>query len=102
MADKKVRVNGLYYFNPVLFDQTTGDSTKLFHRGQHVRVINKPGCPKANTMGMCYIVDAEAVKDDRGQYRCDFAMVMTNSLDDGPILEDQVQVADLSTPNPTF
>jgi len=80
----KVRVNGLYYFDPVLFDRINGDSTKKFKRGDRVRVINLHGCPPANTMGMCYVVPADAKKDDRGRWDKDFAMVMTNSLEKTP------------------
>lgn len=77
----RVRVNATYYFDPCLFDKFNGNSTQLFKRGDKVRVINLHGCPPANTMGMCYIVPADAKKDDRGKYNADFAMVMTSSLE---------------------
>ena len=80
----RVRVNACYYFDPCLFDKLNGDSTKLFKRGDKVRVINLHGCPPANTMGMCYIVPADATKDDRGRWSADFAMVMTSSLEKSP------------------
>lgn len=81
----KVRVNATYYFYPCLFDKVNGDSTSIFKTGQHVRVINKHGCPPANTMRMCYIVPADAKKDDRGHWNKDFAMVMTASLEKEPL-----------------
>lgn len=77
----KVRVNACYYFYPVFFDKVEiGWRRAGLHEGQKVRVINLFGCPKANTMGMCYIVPADAKKDDRGHWDKDFAMVMTGSL----------------------
>jgi hypothetical protein len=66
---QKVRVGGIYIFQPVFFDTQNppfGDVTA----GDEVKVINLPGCPKANAMGMCYIAKA-------GQF---VGMVMTNSL----------------------
>jgi hypothetical protein len=80
----RVRVNATYYFDPCLYDKINGDSTKLFKRGDKVRVINLHGCPPANTMGMCYIVPADAKKDDRGRWDKDFAMVMVGSLERTP------------------
>lgn len=49
----RVRVNGLYWFDPVPIDRYTPCV-----RGTVVRVINLRGCPPANTMGHCYIEDA--------------------------------------------
>jgi len=53
----KVRVNSVYRYNPVLMD--------LLHKpygqpevGQLLRVVNLHGCPRANTMGHCHVVDA--------------------------------------------
>jgi len=75
----KVRVGSVYIFHPNFMDK--GDrGGKLFRDGQRVRVINLPGCPPANTMGQCYIVDVKAVKDARGRYHEAFAMVCTSSL----------------------
>jgi hypothetical protein len=55
---EKVRVNSLYTFDPCLWDQLfpTGRAPKP---GSRVKVVNKFGCPKANTMGHCYIEDPE-------------------------------------------
>lgn len=65
---RKVRVGARYVYDPVMFDVLDGrvDASK----GDVVTVINLPGAPKANTMGMCYIA-----KD--GVFA---GMVMTNSL----------------------
>lgn len=84
---KKVKVNSVYYFNPCLFDKINGNSTELFKVGDKVRVINLNGAPPANTMGMCYIIPADAKKDDKGRYSADFAMVMCSSLDKEPVQE---------------
>lgn len=51
---KKVRVGSIYAYDPVLMDVCSppfGNPEK----GDIVRVVNKFGCPPANTMGMCYI-----------------------------------------------
>lgn len=77
----RVKVNSKYFFYPCLFDKISGNSTELFTQGQEVRVINLHGCPPANTMKMCYIVPADAKKDDRGNWNKPFAMVMTASLE---------------------
>lgn len=53
----RVCVNSVYIFMPVgwdVFRPCTPAPTKL----QHVRVVNLPGCPKANTMGMAHVEDA--------------------------------------------
>ena len=69
---KKVRVNKTYRYNPVPFDISNPAIPKLLQKGDIVKVVNLPGCPRANTMGMCYVQ-----KDDK------FAgMVCTNSLED--------------------
>lgn len=82
---KKVKVNGLYYFDPCMFDKINGNSTEMFTKGQQVRVINKYGCPKANTMGQCYIVAADAPKHEtHGYERTPFAMVSVHSLEKEP------------------
>jgi hypothetical protein len=54
MADfNRVRAGGLYRYNPVAIDR--------FHRphnindGDIVRVVNLPGCPRANTMGHAHV-----------------------------------------------
>jgi len=68
---RKVRVNSLYRYNPVLMDIIT-PPYKYIKKGEVVRVINKYGCPKANTMGHCY------VEDMKGDF---LGLVCTNSLD---------------------
>jgi hypothetical protein len=70
MANRKVRVNSIYTYNPVLLDIV--DARTPLTEGSLVRVINKPGCPKANTMGMCYVSNLS------GEF---LGMVCTNSLD---------------------
>ena len=49
----KVRVGSIYIFNPVAIDRF--DPTTDLKYGEHVKVVNKYGCPKANTMGHCYV-----------------------------------------------
>jgi len=68
----KVRVGKVYKFTPVLWDQFNCDEYTLEQAGNPVRVVNKYGCPKANTMGMCYIESLE------GEF---IGMVCTNSLE---------------------
>ena len=71
----KVRVNSKYIYIPCLFDlvlcSPVGIEQKIMAKGDQVKVINLFGCPKANTMGQCYIENAE------GKF-C--GMVSTNSL----------------------
>ena len=62
----RVRVNSLYRFQPVLLDASVP-----LEQGTIVRVINLDGCPKANTMGHCYIEHLG------GQF---IQLVCTNSL----------------------
>ncbi len=57
---RKVRVNASYTYQPCALDLI--DSALLGGRvaslelvGERVKVINKFGCPRANTMGQCYI-----------------------------------------------
>lgn len=69
----KVRVGSKYIYDSVVFDMLNppfGEIEHILHVGDTVKVINKFGCPPANTMGMCYIS-----KDDKF-----VGMVMTNSL----------------------
>jgi hypothetical protein len=68
MGNRRVRVGSSYRFDPVLFDVCNPPFGAV--KGDTVTVVNLPGCPKANTMGMCHIS-----KDGK------FAgMVCTNSL----------------------
>jgi hypothetical protein len=72
---KKVKVGKSYRFNPVPFDMFNppiGVKDGNLRSGDVVRVVNKFGCPKANTMGMCYIEKGKTF----------MGMVMTNSLED--------------------
>ena len=68
--NKRVRVGCCYYYDPVPIDRI--DSKFELATGTKVKVINLRGCPKANTMGHCYIGDAET-----GEF---IGMVCTNSL----------------------
>lgn len=67
---RKVRVGAKYVYDPVLIDITDGRTN--LKKGDVVKVINLPGCPKANTMGHCYVGDAAT-----GKF---IGMVCTNSL----------------------
>jgi hypothetical protein len=49
----KVRVNQKLVFVPNMLDQIDGRTN--LKKGDLVKVINLPGCPKANTMGHCYV-----------------------------------------------
>jgi hypothetical protein len=66
----RVRVGARYRFAAVLFDLLNPTANLPLATGDIVTVINLPGAPKANTMGMCYVA-----KD--GVFA---GMVMTNSL----------------------
>ena len=52
---KKVRVNAVYAYDPVLLDVIDGRTG--LKKGDKVRVVNLPGCPKANVMGHCYVAN---------------------------------------------
>ena len=64
----KVRVGSKYRYEPVFFDKMNPPFG--VNPGDVVTVINLPGAPKANTMGMAHVA-----KD--GVFA---GMVMTNSL----------------------
>ena len=70
----RVRVNSKYQYVPVPWDvimPPVGAETGILKPGDTVKVVNLPGCPRANTMGHCYINTMSG----------DFAgLVMTNSL----------------------
>jgi hypothetical protein len=60
----RVTANRVYRFDPVLWDQINppyGVQTGILKAGDSVRVVNLPGCPRANTKGHCHIesVDGE-------------------------------------------
>lgn len=68
MTTKRVKVGGRYVYNPVPFDQRNPPFD--CQPGAIVKVVNLPGCPKANTMGMCHV-------EWNGRFA---GMVCTNSL----------------------
>lgn len=51
----KVRTGSEYFFHPNLLDLVDGRTG--LKSGDIVRVVNLPGCPKANTMGHCHVED---------------------------------------------
>ena len=53
----KVKAGCVYYFVPNLLDRIDG-RTDLKH-GDTVRVVNLPGCPRANVMEHCHVADPE-------------------------------------------
>jgi hypothetical protein len=68
---KRVRVNSLYRYKPVLLDRCHPPYN--VREGDIVRVVNLPGCPKAGTMGHCHVEHPNG----------DFAgLVCCNSLED--------------------
>lgn len=50
---RKVRVGARYIFEPTIFDRINPPFD--VRPGDEVTVINLPGCPRANTMGMCHV-----------------------------------------------
>jgi hypothetical protein len=66
----KVRVNQKLVYVPNGLD--TIDARTNLKKGDLVKVINMPGCPKANTMGHCYVGHPET-----GEF---IGLVSTNSL----------------------
>jgi hypothetical protein len=69
MPSKKVRVGATYKYDPVPFDRFNPPFG--CNKGDTVKVVNMPGCPRANTMGMCYVQKG-------GKFA---GMVCTNSLE---------------------
>ena len=70
----RVRVNSKYRYEPVPWDQLmppVGVQSGILEPGDTVKVVNLPGCPRANTMGHCYI------NTTSGKFA---GLVMTNSL----------------------
>lgn len=53
----KVRAGQEYYFDPVGWDKF--DPKTDLKKGDKVKVVNLPGCPKANTMGHCHVTHNE-------------------------------------------
>ena len=66
----KVRVGSLYSYKACGWDLLAPPFGNP-QEGDVLRVINKYGCPKANTMGMCYVEQLD------GSF---MGMVDTNSL----------------------
>jgi hypothetical protein len=70
MKAKRVRAGARYIYQPVPYDRIHPPKGADVEAGDTVKVVNLYGCPKANTMGQCYIEkDGEFV-----------GMVCTNSL----------------------
>jgi hypothetical protein len=51
----RVRANSVYTFRPVMLDVFDPKTCGGIKDGDRVRVVNLPGCPKANTMNHCHI-----------------------------------------------
>lgn len=68
----KVRVGKLYRYEPTFWDLNFPCAGNSLQAGQVVRVIDLPGAPPTNTMGQCYVGDAET-----GKFIC---MISTASL----------------------
>lgn len=66
----KVRAGSVYVYHPALIDAIDGRTSLV--SGDVVRVVNLPGCPKANTMGHCHVADMTT-----GQF---IGLVCTGSL----------------------
>lgn len=49
----KVKANLVYYYHPNLLDIIDGRTG--LKSGDVVRIVNLPGCPKANTMNHCHV-----------------------------------------------
>lgn len=49
----KVHAGRQYVYDPVLLDRFDGRTN--LHKGDVVKVVNLPGCPRANTMGHCHV-----------------------------------------------
>jgi hypothetical protein len=56
----RVRVNSLYVYHGNLLDRVDGRTSLT--DGDTVRVINLPGCPKANVMAHCHVAEPETGK----------------------------------------
>jgi hypothetical protein len=66
----KVRANCEYIYYANMLDRIDGRTSLM--DGTIVRVVNLPGCPKANVMGHCHVADRET-----GKF---IGLVHTNSL----------------------
>lgn len=74
----KVKAGSLYYYQPNVFDRF--DARTNLQCGDRVRVVNLPGCPKANTMCHCHVEDPVT-----GKF---IGLVMTASLFKEPTAHD--------------
>jgi hypothetical protein len=73
MPNNRVRVNSKYIYHANLLDRCDGRTD--LQDGDIVKVVNRYGCPKANTMGHCY------VEYDRGdEAGLQLGLVHCNSL----------------------
>ncbi len=68
---KKVRATAVYIYNPAGAD--LWDARTDLQEGELVRVVNLPGCPRANVMGHCHVAHPET-----GRF---IGLVLTSSLD---------------------
>jgi hypothetical protein len=66
----KVRAGQVLIYHPNLLDRIDGRTA--LKSGDTVRVVNLPGCPRANTMGHCHVEDVNT-----GAF---IGLVHTNSL----------------------
>ena len=78
----RVRAGRIYRYNPVLLDIVDGWTN--LREGDLVRVVNLPGCPKANVMNHCHVADPQT---DRF-----IGLVCCNSL--VPITNDDLALGD--------
>ena len=67
---KKVRANAVYIYNPAGAD--LWDARTDLKEGDQVRVVNLPGCPRANVMRHCHVQRLD------GSF---IGLVLTSSLD---------------------
>ena len=67
----KVKENAVYIYNPAGAD--LWDPRTDLQEGDQVRVVNLPGCPRANVMGHCHVAHPET-----GRF---IGLVLTSSLD---------------------
>lgn len=68
---RKVRVGNWYIYKPVGMD--IWDPCTDLKTGEKVKVVNKFGCPRANTIGHCYVDNVE------GKFK---GLVLCNSLEE--------------------
>jgi len=68
---KRVKAGSVYVYNPAGMD--LWDPRTDLKEGELVRVVNLPGCPRANVVGHCHVADPET-----GRL---IGLVLTASLD---------------------